>query len=250
MSKDIEALRAKHAKELADAEFEEALRAKLPDIGHEWSIYINSLYGQVAGVKLSQPYGYSEKGGPTLQDLLTVAEALPGLPMVKVAGTFTSYLAAQQLPQYEHKNSVTSEEPIAPWIVEAHGGPGARNGSQCDLEWRTNIDGIGLVTVKFELPFMTPLRFAAKRKDYMGGHRYEDARCEVDRDKLFTIYGPDSATPVAQLRSPTKWASGGSEYPSKITQAWEPLDDPCRATVADFARALIAAQQPLTTPPG
>lgn len=242
MDKTIEELKAKHAAELAKFEKEQAILSRLPDVGHQWMVSIHELYGTVATVWLRQPYSYGEKH-PTLQDLLTIAEALPGVTLVKVKGNFTTYLPKQNLPRYEYRNSVKSEEPLAPWIVNASGGPGARNGSQCDVEWWTDLDGIGTVSVSFELPFMMALRFAARRVDHVGGYTWKGCRCEVDRAKLFTIYGPDGSTPVAQHRDGTTWAAGSSEYPNKITAAWEPLDDPCKATVADFARALIKANQ-------
>ncbi len=238
-----ETLKAEYAEKLAKAEREDTIRALLPDVGHEWGIYCHGLYGSKASVKLDQPWQY---GAPplTLEAILKAAESLPGIPMVKVKGTFTSYLAVDQLPDYDSRNSVDDEEPIAPWIVEGAGGPGTKHGSECTLEWRARLDGIGIVEVEAKLPFMMALRYAARRIEKMGGIRWEGEDLEVNKAALYTIFGTDGATPVAEMGPRTKWASGGSEYPSRITQAWTALDDrPAFVpTVADFVRALIQTQ--------
>jgi hypothetical protein len=245
MKTELEKLEQEYQEKKAKLEQELAIRSMLPDVGFSWRIHCYALYGSFGRLKIEQPFrGYSidDKPTPSFSTLHAMAEALPGLPLLRCKGTFVSFIPEENLSTYEEKSrsKIKHIENLAPWIVkgESYGGSG-----KCTLEWWSKLPNGQIWEVNFELPYRHYLSFYAHSKNYMGGKRYDDWGITIDRNKLYTVSSSaDSGKPVAELGISTKYASGDATFsPGSSVAVWTPLDDPCQATVLDFALALTLA---------
>jgi len=235
-----EQARAKFAEELRKAELQDTIAQMLESLGLPAPrfVHIHSLYGQVA----SLAYGdsYASYGSETLSwDVIKLlAEKLPGVPMTQVRDGCLSFQPRQyveSLPE-EKKERWQSEMDVCPLLLKVE----ALHGPAMELEWVTDLPGVGLVEVSCKLPRLpqTIATYTARRKEYMGGFRYERASFSVN-ERLLRIDGADGE-PIAEAQSPIIWASGGSEYPQRVTLFWVDIHSADKTRTLDIATALAA----------
>lgn len=207
-------VRAEYEKKLAEAAKEDTITSLVPAGAR---IFIHSLYGTVGSVTYGDSHGGQEKAC-TWEKACELIRALPPVSLTMVRDgclSFkpTSYVDA--LPE-EKKDRWKEESAVSPVLVHIEG----FQGPTFELGWITDLAGIGLVHVKCSMGFAWASRgigtYDAKRVEFRGGYRYEPARFTPAPD-LHTIHDPYNSEPTAQLESPIRWASGGPEYPSRIT---------------------------------
>ena len=220
-------MKARHAKELAEAERENAILARLTEIGlPEPRVCI-----QKDSTWLTWGDSYSGAGVPT-GTLTALAAALPGLPMVWYHGTFAGITtqAERDASTEEYK----TEGPAAPWWVETE------HDGRAVLHWRATLGGEG-VRVNCHLSYTQGMKtggVSAHRKEFKGGYSYE---CKLRQcaPEMYTIENADGV-PVAEFGGPGcfLYAQGSPEAMSRSMLTWTPIDADIAPTVADFVRAL------------
>jgi len=236
MSK-VQELLAEHAEKLAAAEREDAIRAALEAAGLPAPRFVHttSLYGIVATVSYGDAYArYGSEDGLTLAEALTLAEKLPGVPLVAVRDGCLSF---RPLPYVEalteaDKERWDSETQVCPVLAKIE----ALHGPQLRLEWVSDLPGVGLVSVRCGFSSLPPsvATYNARRKNYMGGFRYESpqTRCA---DQCYNVTDEDGEI-VAEVQHPIFWWSS-DECPKPVTFFWVDVHTTGRTTAADMLRA-------------
>jgi hypothetical protein len=215
MATKAEAMRTRHAEELALAEREDAIQAVIPPGGR---LHMYSLYGTVGGVSYESA---------AWADAKALVRALPPVPLMLCKNGCTSFKSrayVEALPEDHKDRGCNEEQEVSPVLVQIEG----LHGPKLELEWTTRLPSGDLLRVRCKLGYIPQGigRYEAKRVDFRGGHRYEAARF-FPADELHTVHGnlafgrnapADHATePVAQLEAPIRWHSGGPEYPGNMT---------------------------------
>jgi hypothetical protein len=201
-------VRARHAKELADAEREDAIQAVIPAGGR---LHMYSLYGTIGGVS----YGDDKPSGhASWEHTQALIRALPPVALMLCKDSCTSFKTrayVESLPD-DHKDRGKKESEVSPVLVQIEG----LHGPKLKLEWTTRLPSGDLLRVRCKLGYIPQGigSYEAKRVDFRGGHRYESARF-FPNDELHTVHG--STHPLAQLEAPIRWSSGGPEYPGNMT---------------------------------
>jgi hypothetical protein len=237
MSKAQE-VREEMARKLAEAEREDTIRAALDAAGLPSPRFVHhtTLYGTVATISYGDSYARYNTPGMTLADALTLAEKLPGVPLVMVRDVCLSFMSAahvESLPEAD-KERWASETQVCPVLAKIE----ALHGPQLTLEWTTDLPDVGLVRVTCHFSTLPPTvaTYSARRINYMGGFRY-DAPLTRLADQVYSITD-QSGEIVAEVQHPIRWASGGPEYPRPVTYYWVDVHTEGRTTAADIIRAM------------
>lgn len=231
-------VREEMAEKLAQAEREDAIRAALDAAGlpAQRFVHLHSLYGTVATVSYGDQYArYGSEDGLTLAEALKLAEALPGVPLVAVRDGCLSFLPlpyVETLPEKD-KERWDSETQVCPVLAKIEG----LNGPRLHLEWTTDLRDVGLVRVVCEFSSLPPTvaSYSARRKNYMGGFRYESpqTRCA---DQCYNVTD-EAGEIVAEVQHPIFWWSS-DDCPKPVTYFWVDVHTTGRTTAADMLRAM------------
>jgi hypothetical protein len=212
MASKAEQIKADYDRKLAESEAEDKIASIIPDGGR---IHVHSLYGTVASVKYGDTFG----GKPcTWDDAKRLVRALPpvGLTMVRDGClSFRTTEHVESLPE-GRKARWNEEVPCSPVLAHIEG----FQGPTLSLEWNARVEGIGVVRVTVVMGPMWNHRgigtYSAKRVEFQGGFRYERAKFTPAND-LHSIHAAEENGAAVQLESPIVWASGGQEYPNRIS---------------------------------
>lgn len=237
---EIEELKAKHARELAELELKLEIRAALPDVGMPWQVHVSELYGTVASVSIEYDFYGIRKGEPqpTLETVRAIGLALPGVPLVKVRDGCLSFKAmpyVEALPEAK-KERWQEELEVCPFTVKLS----AFQQHTAEFDWVAKV-AERLVRVRVKIPTPRELaRLEVQYSNYMGGRRVRDCRVLIG-DKSHVIYRDGNS--LAGLESPIRWASGGPETPNDFTLYYVNYGGES-ATVADLVNTLADQVKP------
>jgi hypothetical protein len=213
MGSKVESLKADYAKKLAQAEQEDAITARVPPGGR---VFVHSLYGEVASVKYGDIYRHED--ACTWDEAKRLVRALPPVALTMVRDGCLSFRPAEHVDSLSEssKERWQEESAVSPVLMHIEG----FQGPTLTLSWVSRVPDVGLVRVDCVMGNMLQHRglgtYSAKRVEYQGGFRYERAKF-TPADGLHTIHDIEDNGPAVQLESPIVWASGGPEYPSRIT---------------------------------
>lgn len=231
-------VREEMAEKLAQAEREDAIRAALEAAGLPAPrfVHLHNLYGTVASISYGNAYArYGSDTGLTLAEALTLAEKLPGVPLVAVRDGCLSF---RPLPYVEamfeaDKERWESETQVCPVLAKIE----ALHGPQLRLEWTTDLRDVGLVRVVCEFSSLPPTvaTYSARRKNYMGGFRYESPQVKC-ADQCYNVTD-EAGEIVAEVQHPIFWWAS-DECPKPVTYYWVDVHTTGRTTAADMLRAM------------
>lgn len=211
--KTKEQLKAEYESALERLDKEEQLRATLSSKGlNPRMVHQSSLYGSVGSVVFGDSFERNDDK-VSLEQLRDLLRELPPLPQVLAKGTFTRFVterfADSDANKEREREQVTAIFPVtlktnsvANYSVKA--------------EWFTEINGaIWSVDAYLENPHSVA-RVEARRVEFRGGHRYEDARLTVS---------PKLNPPDGGYWQRVCWARGSDEYPNDFTAYHTQYDD-------------------------
>lgn len=204
----IEEIKARHAKELAKAEAEDRILAKVPAGA---KVFVSELYGRVARVS----FGDEFREPATWAQAVELIGMLPPVSKTMVKDgclSFRPRSVVEAMPE-SAKERWESESDVSPVLFHIE----ALHGPTLELEWTAALPEIGLVQVHVHLGHVPSGigRYQANRVEFKGGFRYERARFNAAAE-LHTVHAENGES-LAQLESPICWASGGPEYPNRMT---------------------------------
>ena len=208
-------LKARHEEEARHELMRERILAALPkrpgtEPETDWSVFQHELYGRVATVtRKTDRHSVDYRGAEpwSIEDLAYCLDALEPLPLAKLRYTFTSFAPLPLHPKMQAQldkshSKVTITELSIPLTIEL--APGVAN--TATFEWFTELADVGLVEVNYPIPWQHKwMRHDWKRREYMGGYRYEGNGSGLDID----LYGGS-----------VNWGRGGQEYMGKTTLYW------------------------------
>lgn len=216
------------------------------------------LYGVGLLISFQKPYQY-EKQGPTVEDLQTLVQAFPPLPLVLGKGSYSTILSREyldsiyaeledphtgtdregKLKRFISDHAVT-ETPISSFWVKLTGCTTA----QWEVSWLTRFEG-RTAELRVELPYRSELRHIGQYDTlwhtYAGGSIRRVKSCAFNAGhKSFTLYDA-SSTPVADRGNITRYASGSNEYQNDFRIVYiDSSDYPTDA--GDLSRNVIRLQ--------
>lgn len=229
--KTREQLKAEYDSALEQLNTEERLRAVLVERGAQSPrmIHQHRLYGSDGSLVFGDSYsGSSEK--VTLEQLRDLLRALPPVSTVIGKGTFTRFMteafADSNANKEREREDLTS---IFPVRLKTN----SVAGYSVKAEWFTEIDGqVWSVGAYMANPWSLA-RVDARRVDFRGGHRYENATLHIS-DTL-----KQSGDGYWQQ---IRWGRGSDEYPNDFTAYRTQYDD----DPVEWIESVIQAQQAVT----
>ena len=207
-------LKAKHENEVLLQEQELAVLSALPqrpgvDPEVDWRVFMSKLYGRVASAtRRTGDYETRYKNALpwSVEDLRRCIEALPPMPMAHLRYTFTTF---SQLPLCDELAKKMSESSISkltelsiPLYIRM------KPGSEAELVWFTKIEHVGVIEVKYPIPWQYKwMKHDWRRVNYHGGFRYEGSGSWLD---ISLPFGGEWVN----------WGRGSDEYMGETTKYW------------------------------
>lgn len=224
---DREELLAKQAKELADFDQEQKIKAWLTERGIIEPRFIHTghpLYGMHGTLSFGDKYGHS--AGLTWDDVAKLAEQLPALPLVWVKDGLCCSVKTRAFVDSlteEKKERWESEQGIAPFVLDV-------DGFGTEFWWVADVAGEP-TTIECNVKDFR-IRPVARRVEFRGGFRYENKEIALP-DELRQI--ERDGTPLADQEQHRFWSS--SDQPGSWKIIWIPICDQT-ATPGDVARIM------------
>lgn len=222
-------VKARFEEELRKAKVEDKIAATLdvfigsrtfPE-GMERRIYAMSekpLYGVVAWVTYSKGSSYTANG-PTYADALAVLATFPAVPLTLVKDGCTSFRPKSYADKLEEKAKERWQEETEVcgllFKIEAY------TDRKMLVEWTAEVEGVGLVTFKFEFAEHPHWYKLFKYESVWGYNNYGSKRRDREHSQLRphpdmqTIM--DDGEAVCQMESPIRWSTGDGRGDSNFT---------------------------------
>lgn len=222
-----EKIQAEALKKIAEEEKKAAIYNLLPESLAAFNLLVMSTsYSADMLVKVEgnrYPYDSPKPNGDTLREL---AAAFPPVAVKRLRThgslTFLPVPIYDQWSEAEKEKKVTEETEVSPFLVQIEP---ASYGQTCTVEWFSQTpSGILEVNVVFALSSVREWLGTSEVQysKYFGGQKVKENRFVPKMETIGTLYDGEG-TPVAQLASPIRWASGSTETPGKFTLYWEPF---------------------------
>lgn len=201
----VEKIKSEFAAKLAAAEKEDAITAVIPAGGR---VHVHELYGTVASVRYGDPYTTDNR--VTWAGAMAIVDALPPVECRLIKDGCTSFRTAAYVDGLPEEKKARWEEENAASPIQLNIDKGL-----LEIEY-VGATSAGLVRVSIHMGYLPQGigKAEAKRVKCHGGFRYEPTRF-VAADGLHTVMF--HGEPIAQLEGPIRWASGGPEYPNRLT---------------------------------
>lgn len=225
--KTREQLKAEYESALEQLDTEEQLRAAITERGIQQPtmIHQHKLYGSSGSLVFGDGYGSGEKA--TLEQLRDLLRALPPIATVHAKGTFTRFITEAFADSDQNKEKGKEDlQLIFPVTLKTN----SVAGYSVKAEWFTEINGqIWSVDAYLANPYSLA-QVSAKRVEFRGGHRYENARLTVS----------SALNPPDGYWQQVKWGRGSDDYPNDFTAYHCQYDDD---PITWIERAMIATEK-------
>lgn len=212
LDEQIRDLQDKHAKEQARLVLKNQILAKLnpedpEQAAKDWTVFVYTLYNSV-GSATRKTSNYETKylgANPwSIEDLERTLQQFPPLPLakVKIDGVFTSFLALPMPSDDKHKYEITQplSIPVTFRMQPNH------LLAQAQVNWDSNLDGIGRVQFSYNIPWQHKwMDHDWRRDNFMDGFAYK---------------GNGSFLKLEMTGEAVNWGRGSQEYTGETTIYW------------------------------